>query len=173
MIKKVLDGVALACFAAAAVLFALDYPGVRQGGVSDGMFFMVCGKTWSFFFRKMMLALALLWLGCFLTLLRNAKGFPKMALAFLAAGFFIVPGVYFKHFSFLPLQPNVANVIGGDENPATVYVAGGPFKKLLNPELLEKVRALHQERLWKKFPETRPSPKILEDDLNGENTNEK
>ena len=152
-----MDFAALACFVTAAVLFAADYPNVRQGGVSDGMFFMLCGKTWSFFFRKMMLALALLWLGCFVTFLRNAKGFPTLAVVFLATGFFIVPGVYFKHTSFVPLRPGAADAIGGDDGPPTLCAASGPFKKILNPELFGQVRALHRERLLKKFPEAKPS----------------
>ena len=181
MNKKICDSIALVCFITAAVMFALDYPNIVQGGVSDGMFFMLCGKTWSFFFRKMMLALALLWVGCFVTLARDAQKFPKLAMAFLAAGFFIVPGIYINQISILPNPISMKNIaccgiIGSSDGPTSIYVSTKfrwPFSQkpleitdisdeptTRGAKTRKQVEALHQERLWKKFPETKPHQEV-------------
>ena len=142
MNKKICDSIALVCFITAAVMFALDYPNIVRGGVSDGMFFMLCGKTWSFFFRKMMLALALLWVGCFVTLARDAQQFPKLAAAFLVAGFFIVPGIYINQMSILLIPQKTLEITDISDEPTTRF-----------EKTRRQVEALHQERLRKKiFP---------------------
>jgi hypothetical protein len=172
-----MDAVALVCFVTAAVLFAWDYNYVRQGGMSDGMFFMLNGKTWSFFFRKIMVALAVVWMGCFLTFLRNAKGFPTLPVVFLMAGFVIVPLMYFNQISILPNPMGIKNaacadIIGGSDGPTSIYVATKfrwPFSKeplkiittsdepiTRSQKTRQQVEALHKKRLWKKFPEARP-----------------
>lgn len=156
MFRMMVDGVAAVCFAAAAVLWALDAYYVAGGDVADSMFVLINVKTVSFYVRKAMLALTLAWFGCFIVMARFATGFPVLATLFLVAGCVITPLVFMGTFSVQLLDwetffkkrgapgSDFIGVIGGNDGPTTVWLSTKNEK--LN-ERFQQTWRLHDQRL--------------------------